>query len=88
MNELFLVNGSFHTQDPAYPQATAVAIRDGRVWAVGSDEEIRALARPDAQVIDPGSAIVVPRKSLVGWQDPLLIFTSIASIIIAWKSLD
>ena len=42
----------------------------------------------DAQVIDPGSAIVVPRKALVGWQDPLLIFTSIASIIIAWKSLD
>ncbi len=48
-------------------------------------EEIRC---SDARVIAPGSAIVVPRKVLVGWQDPLLIFTSIASIIIAWKSLD
>lgn len=42
----------------------------------------------DASVIPPGSVISVPRKVLVGWQDPLLIFTSIASIIIAWKSLD
>ncbi|NOQ21304.1 MAG: hypothetical protein GQ565_01465 [Candidatus Aegiribacteria sp.] len=42
----------------------------------------------DVQVIPPGSAIVVHRKLLVGWQDPLLIFTSIASIVIAWKSLN
>ncbi len=60
MNELFLVNGNFHTQDPAYPQATAVAIRDGRVWAVGSDEEIRALARPGAQMIDLEGCRVLP----------------------------
>ena len=44
MTELFLVNGSFYTQDPTYPHVTAIAIRDGRFWAVGSDEEIRALA--------------------------------------------
>ena len=43
MTELFLVNGRFHTQDPSYPRATAVAIRDGRLWAVGDDEEIRGL---------------------------------------------
>ncbi len=42
----------------------------------------------DVQVIPPGSSIVVHRKVLVGWQDPLLIFTSIASIVIAWKSLN
>jgi predicted amidohydrolase YtcJ len=60
MNELFLVNGSFHTQDPAYPRATAVAIRDGRVWAVGSDEQVRALARPGARVIDLEGRRVLP----------------------------
>ena len=60
MNELFLVNGSFHTQDSAYPRATAVAIRDGRVWAVGDDEEIRTLARPDAQMIDLEGRLVLP----------------------------
>jgi protein involved in polysaccharide export with SLBB domain len=42
----------------------------------------------DIPVVPCGSAIVVPRKAFVGWQDPLLIFTSIASIVIAWKSLD
>ena len=45
MNDLFLINGKFHTQDPDYPNATAVAIRAGRIWAVGSDDEIRALSR-------------------------------------------
>ena len=44
MTDLFLVNGRFHTQDPDYPGATAVAIRDGRLWAMGNDEEIRGLA--------------------------------------------
>ncbi len=59
-NGLFLVSGSFHTQDPAYPHATAVAIRDGRVWAVGRDEEIRALAGPDTRTIDLGGRLVLP----------------------------
>jgi len=41
----------------------------------------------DVPVIPSGATIVVPRKYLVGWQDPLMILTSIASILIAWKSL-
>jgi predicted amidohydrolase YtcJ len=45
MAELYLVNGDFHTQDPETPRATAVAIRDGRFFAVGSDDEIRNLPR-------------------------------------------
>ncbi|MEA3349344.1 MAG: amidohydrolase [Chloroflexota bacterium] len=60
MKDLFLTNGKFHTQDPAYPHATAVAIRGGRIWAVGDDEEIRALAASDAQVIDLDGRRVLP----------------------------
>jgi len=61
MTELFLVNGSFYTQDPTYPHVTAVAIRDGRFWAVGGDGEIRALAAgSDAQVIDLEGRPVLP----------------------------
>jgi len=41
----------------------------------------------DIEVIPPGSAITVPRQTLVGWQDPLRILTGIASVIIAWKSV-
>ena len=60
MTELFLVNGRFHTQDSSYPHATAVAIRDGRLWAVGSDDEIRALTRPGQRVIDLEGRRVLP----------------------------
>ncbi len=42
----------------------------------------------DVPVIPSGYSITVPRKTFVGWQDPLLIFTSIASLVIAWKSLN
>jgi protein involved in polysaccharide export with SLBB domain len=41
----------------------------------------------DIHVIPPGSTVNVPRKALVGWQEPLLIITSLASIVIAWKSI-
>ena len=60
MTELFLVNGRFHTQDPSYPHATAVAIRDGRLWAVGGDEEIRGLAGAGSRVIDLEGRLVLP----------------------------
>jgi predicted amidohydrolase YtcJ len=58
--ELILVNGHFHTVDEAQPVVTAVAIRDGRFLAVGSDDEMRALAAPATQIEDLGGATVVP----------------------------
>lgn len=41
----------------------------------------------ELRVVPAGSSIVIPRKVLVWWQDPLLIVTGIASVIIAWKSI-
>lgn len=60
MDDLFLINGCFHTQDPAYARASAVAIRAGRFWAVGGDDEIRAMAGPGARVIDLQGRRVIP----------------------------
>src|SRR5919107_5867636 len=57
--DLILVNGAFHTVDDANPRATAVAIRDGRFIAIGSDE-IRALAGPATRIEDLGGAAVIP----------------------------
>ncbi|MCD4847048.1 MAG: SLBB domain-containing protein [Candidatus Aegiribacteria sp.] len=37
--------------------------------------------------IPAGAIIIIPRKAIIWWQDPLLIATSIASVIIAWKSV-
>lgn len=56
---LVLVNGDVITSDPGRPRATAVAIRDSRIVAVGSDGE--ALAhRSGAEVVDLGGRTAVP----------------------------
>jgi predicted amidohydrolase YtcJ len=60
MSSLLLVNGRLHTQDPAFPRATALAIRDGRILAVGNDDEMKALAGPGARTIDLRGRRVLP----------------------------
>ncbi len=57
---LILYNGKLHTQDADFPQATAVAIRDGRFFALGDDEEIRALSDPETREIDLNGRLVLP----------------------------
>ena len=52
-----LLGGRVHT--PAMPDATAMAIRDGLVAWVGSDEVGRAL-HPDAGIVDLDGAFVTP----------------------------
>lgn len=44
--DIILTGGTILTMDPARPRASAMAISQGRVLAVGSDEDIRALAGP------------------------------------------
>jgi hypothetical protein len=60
MSCLLLVNGRFHTQDPACPRAAAAAICGGRFLAVGADSEVRALAGAGSQVIDLRGRRVIP----------------------------
>jgi len=57
---LVVVGGDVRTMDPARPHATAIAIRDGRIAAVGSDEEIRPLIGPMTQVIALAGETVTP----------------------------
>ncbi len=45
---------------PGAPAATAFAVSGGKFVAVGSDEDIRALAGPTTEVIDLGGRTVVP----------------------------
>jgi predicted amidohydrolase YtcJ len=60
MADLYLVNGKIYSQDAAYSHATAVALRAGRIRAVGSDDEIRALARLGDEIVDLEGRRVVP----------------------------
>lgn len=60
MPDLVLFNGAIWTQHPTQPQARALAVRAGRILAVGDDAEIRALAGPRTEVIDLHGARVLP----------------------------
>ncbi|WP_062071776.1 amidohydrolase [Demequina sediminicola] len=63
--ELVLVGGTVVTVDSDATTAQAVAVTDGRISAVGTDEEIRALAASDTEVVELAGATVVP-----GFVDP------------------
>jgi predicted amidohydrolase YtcJ len=50
--DLFLYNGRIVTMDPNQPKATAIAIRGGKIAAVGSDNEAAEAAGSKAEAID------------------------------------
>src|SRR5215467_12161572 len=52
MTDLILTNGKFTTLDRGKPQASAVAIKDGRFTAVGEASEVMPLAGPSTKVVD------------------------------------
>ena len=55
---LAIVNGLVWA--PGGPPATAVAIRDERIAALGSDDDIRSLIDPDTRVIDARGGTILP----------------------------
>jgi len=58
--DLVLVSGRVWTGDPSRPEAQAIAVRGGRIVAVGSDAEVRKLQGPKTRVVDAGGHRVVP----------------------------
>ncbi len=58
--DLILTNGKIITCDDGFRIARAVAVRDGRIMAVGGDDEVAALGGAGTEVIDAGGRAVVP----------------------------
>ena len=58
--DLILFNGKLHTVDRDQPTASAVAIKDGRFVAVGSDAEAMAHRSATTQLIDLKQRTVIP----------------------------
>ncbi len=58
--DLILYNGVIFTANPALPSATAVAVKDGRIIAVGTDQEVLALRCASTEVVDLKGAFVTP----------------------------
>jgi len=57
---IILYNGIIATQNAAQPGAQAVAIGNGKILAVGRDEDVMHLAGPDTENIDLDGRMVVP----------------------------
>ena len=58
--DLVLVNGQLLTQDRMTPSAQAIAIAGARIIGIGSNAEMRALARATTKVTDLGNRVVIP----------------------------
>jgi predicted amidohydrolase YtcJ len=55
-----LLGGTIRTMEPDRPLAEALAIRGDRIVAVGSDDQVAALAGPDTRRVDLAGQTVVP----------------------------
>ncbi len=62
--DLVFTNGMVHTVDASDSQARAVAVRGGRIVAVGSDDDVRDLIGPRTAVHDLDGKMLLP-----GFQD-------------------
>lgn len=62
--DIVILNANIVTMNPLALRANALAVVAGRVAALGTDEQIRALAGPETRVIDAGGRLVLP-----GFQD-------------------
>ena len=58
--DLVLHNANILTVDAAQPRAQAVAIAGGRFFAVGSNDDVRRLAKAGIRQVDIGGKTVVP----------------------------
>lgn len=59
-----LVNGAVHTVDPRRPRAQAIAVAEGKIAAVGTDDEVREVITSGTEVLDLKGRTVLP-----GFQD-------------------
>ena len=58
--DLILRSGAVHTVDPRQPRARAVAVRDGVIVAVGTDDEIREYVGPRTETVDLAGRMLLP----------------------------
>ncbi|MBP0937460.1 amidohydrolase [Streptomyces sp. KCTC 0041BP] len=58
--DLLVRNAKVFTGDPGRPEARAVAVRDGRVVALGDDHDLAAFVGPATKVVDALGRRVVP----------------------------
>ena len=58
--DLIVHNAKIYTVDPDLPWAEAVAMGNGRILAVGHNDEILSLAGPQTEMLDGNGRLVLP----------------------------
>ena len=74
------LHGLVITVDEAQPRAQAVAVKDGKILAVGSDAQVSALKGPTTRVVDLAGKTMVP-----GFIDG---HSHIADMVLGWNLTD
>ena len=57
---LVVLNGRINTMDADLTVVEAMAVRDGRILALGTSDEIRTLAGPKTEIVDAKGRMVMP----------------------------
>jgi len=60
MKDLMLLNGKIYTMNPREPKASAVAVRDSKIIAVGKTSDVENLGKRNFKVINLQGKTVVP----------------------------
>lgn len=58
--DLIVHNAKIHTGNPAQPEASALAVKEGRIYSVGTDAEILGLKIARTRVIDSRGRRLIP----------------------------
>ena len=58
--DLIIRNGRLYTVDRDCPWASAIAVKSGRIVAVGGDAEVKPLTGPATRVVDLGGKMAMP----------------------------
>ncbi len=58
--DLVFLSGAVYTVDPQRPWAEAIAVRGGRIVAVGSNSEVRPYVGDDTRVVDLDGRMLLP----------------------------
>lgn len=58
--DTIFINGRVSTLDAHYPNVSAIALKDGKILAIGDDKDIQKLAHPKTQTVDLKGKRVIP----------------------------
>lgn len=60
MKDLVIINGQINTMDPRFPMAEALAVKNGKILCIGTNEEIRRAMPFGSEIIDAKGNSVFP----------------------------